>query len=134
MVVVNLGGEIVLPTLQAEKRFGYRRDELRPAGREHHSGRVRRARRALAANRFDVAVLDVGLALGSGLELLHELRDSEGDAIPLVVFSPQDANPRFSKEVRAALIKSRTSIDSLLATLRRRLAGEREPENDRDIA
>ena len=95
---------------------------------------IAEARRALAANRFDVAVLDVALAFGSGLELLHELRDSEGDAIPLVVFSPQDANPTFSKEVGAALIKSRTSIDSLIATLRRRLTGEREPENDRDIA
>ena len=28
MVVVNQGGEIVLLNLQAEKRFGYRRDEL----------------------------------------------------------------------------------------------------------
>ena len=41
------------------------------------------ARRALAANRFDVAVLDVALAMGSGFDLLHELRDSEGNAIPL---------------------------------------------------
>ncbi|HEV2055194.1 MAG TPA: PAS domain S-box protein, partial [Methylomirabilota bacterium] len=28
MVVVNQGGEIVLLNLQAEKRFGYHRDEL----------------------------------------------------------------------------------------------------------
>ena len=83
---------------------------------------IDQARRALAANRFDVAVLDVALALGSGLELLHELRDNDGDGMPLVVFSPQAENPVFANQVRAALIKSRTSIDSLIATLRQRLA------------
>jgi len=82
---------------------------------------IDKARRALAESRFDVAVLDVALAEGSGFELLHELRDSEGDEIPLIVFSPQDANPVFAAQVRSMLIKSRTSIDSLLSTLRKRL-------------
>jgi PAS domain S-box-containing protein len=95
---------------------------------------VDEARRALAANRFDVAVLDVALAAGSGFELLHELRNSDGDAIPLVVFSPQDANPAFAAQVRAALTKSRTSIDKLIATLRRRLATSGLPAIDRDVA
>ena len=95
---------------------------------------VDEARRALAANRFDVAVLDVALAAGSGFELLHELRNSEGDAIPLVVFSPQDANPAFAVQIRAALTKSRTSIDNLIATLRKRLAASSLLANDRDVA
>jgi len=50
---------------------------------------IDRARRALAASRFDIAVLDVALDLGSGCELLHELRFSEGDTIPLILFSPR---------------------------------------------
>jgi PAS domain S-box-containing protein len=95
---------------------------------------VDEARRALAANRFDVAVLDVALAAGSGFELLHELRNSDGDAIPLVVFSPQDANPAFAVQIRAALTKSRTSIDNLIATLRKRLAASSLLANDRDVA
>ena len=42
MVVVNQDGEIVLLNLQAEKEFGYRRDELaRAEGDEHHSGGLR---------------------------------------------------------------------------------------------
>jgi PAS domain S-box-containing protein len=94
---------------------------------------IDKARQALAANRFDVAVLNVALALGSGFDLLHELRDNEGDAIPLVVFSHEDANPVFANQVRAALIKSRTSIDSLIATLRRRV-GNRAMSNDRAAA
>jgi len=94
---------------------------------------IEEARRALAANRFDVAVLDVAMAAGSGFELLHELHDSEGDAIPLVVFSPANANPVFAAQVRSALIKSRTSIDNLIATLRKRLVGSSLPSNDKDV-
>jgi PAS domain S-box-containing protein len=92
------------------------------------------ARRALAANRFDVAVLDVALAAGSGFELLHELRDSAGDSIPLVVFSPQDANPVFAVQVRAALTRSRTSVDNLVATLSKLLAGNSPASNNKDAA
>jgi signal transduction histidine kinase len=95
---------------------------------------IDKARRALAANRFDVAVLDVALGAGSGFELLHELRDSEGDAIPLVVFSPLDANPASAVQVRAALIKSRTPIDKLITTLRKRLLGSSAPLNEKDVA
>jgi signal transduction histidine kinase/DNA-binding response OmpR family regulator len=92
------------------------------------------ARRALATNRFDVAVLDVALAAGSGFDLLHELRDGDGDAIPLVVFSPHDANPAFAVQVRAALTKSRTSIDNLIATLCKRFADNSSPARDKDVA
>ena len=42
MVVVKPGGEIVLLNVQAEKQFGYRRDELLgQEGEEHHSRRLR---------------------------------------------------------------------------------------------
>jgi signal transduction histidine kinase/DNA-binding response OmpR family regulator len=95
---------------------------------------IEKARRALAANRFNAAVLDVALAAGSGFDLLHELRDSEGDAIPLVVFSPPDANPVFAAQVRGALIKSRTPIDNVIAILRKRLVGSSLPSNDKDAA
>ena len=108
--------------------------ELRAKAEVMSVDSVDEARRALAANRFDVAVLDVALAAGSGFELLHELRNGEGDAIPLVVFSPQDANPAFAVQVRAALTKSRTSIDHLIATLRKRLAASSLSSNDRDVA
>ena len=95
---------------------------------------IDKARRALAASRFDVAVLDVALAAGSGFELLHELRDSDGDAIPLIVFSPGDTNPAFAAQLRSALIKSRTSIDNLIAILQKRLADDSPPSRDEDAA
>jgi DNA-binding response OmpR family regulator len=92
------------------------------------------ARRALASNSFDVAVLNVGLAAGTGFDLVHELRDGKGDAIPLVVFSPQDENSAFAAQIRSALIESRTSVDDVIATLRERLAGSSWPSNDKDAA
>jgi signal transduction histidine kinase len=84
---------------------------------------IAEAQRVLAANRFDVAVLNVALVAGSGFDLLHELRDEEGDAIPLIVFSSPDANRSLTAQVGEALIKSRTSVDDLVATLHRRIAG-----------
>ena len=61
MVVVNTGGEIVLLNVQAEKQFGYHRDELaRAAGEEHHSGGLRRApdRRRAALGRGGAGAAD----------------------------------------------------------------------------
>jgi signal transduction histidine kinase/DNA-binding response OmpR family regulator len=82
---------------------------------------VESAREALAANRFDLVILDIALAAGSGLDLLPELHDSEGEAIPVIVFSGQGANPAFAERVQTALTKSRASIDKLIATLRKRM-------------
>src|SRR5665648_371645 len=95
---------------------------------------IEEARRALAANRFDVAVLDMALAVGSGIGLLHDLRDREGDAFPIVVFSPEEENPILATQVRAALIKSRASVDSLVATLRKRLIDGAPVPQKKDVA
>jgi len=94
---------------------------------------IDKARRALAVGRFDVAVLEVALALGSGLELLQQLRDAAGDTIPLVVFSPQETNPVFARQIRAALINSRTPIGTLVATLRSRLLSAHPPSDDKIV-
>jgi PAS domain S-box-containing protein len=95
---------------------------------------IDQARRALAANRFDVAVLDMALALGSGFDLLHDLRDAEGDAMPIVVFSPEEENPVVATQIRAALIKSRASIDFLVSTLRKRLATSAPDPEEKEVA
>ena len=48
------------------------------------------ARHVLDTHHFDLAVLDVGLAEGFGLDLLPDLCGADGRPIPVVVFSAQD--------------------------------------------
>ena len=50
------------------------------------------ARHALAAHRFDLAVLDLVLSQASGLDLLPDLRDADGNAIPVILYSARAAN------------------------------------------
>jgi signal transduction histidine kinase len=85
-------------------------------------GSIEEAQQALKAGDFDLAVLDVALAKGASPDLLPELRDSRGNAIPVVVFSAKGAKLASDAQVKAALSKSHTSIDSLVATVRDRLA------------
>jgi signal transduction histidine kinase len=83
---------------------------------------IEAAQRALKASDFDLAVLDVELAKAASPDLLPELRDNKGNAIPVVVFSAHDANLADDPREQAALAKSHSSIDSLVATVRDRLA------------
>jgi PAS domain S-box-containing protein len=91
------------------------------------------ARHVLDANHFDLAVLDVGLAEGFGLDLLPDLCGSNGQPIPVVVFSAQDS-PEVAARVLAVLTKSRASIDGLVATLRRLVAGRVAQETEKEVA
>ncbi len=79
------------------------------------------AHRVLRADDFDLAVLDITLATGSSLDLLPDLRDSKGNAIPVVLFSAHGTTLAYDAQ-EAALTKSHTSIDSLVATVCDRLA------------
>jgi signal transduction histidine kinase len=83
---------------------------------------IEEARRALENSDFDLAVLEVALAKGVGLDLLPELRDSKGNVIPVVVFSTKGANFASDGQMQATPARSHTSIDSLMATVRDRLA------------
>jgi PAS domain S-box-containing protein len=80
------------------------------------------ARHLLDIQSFDLAVLDVALAEGFGLDLLPDLCGADGQSIPVIVFSAQDS-PEVAARVLAVLSKSRASFDSLVSTLRRLVAG-----------
>jgi PAS domain S-box-containing protein len=90
---------------------------------------------ALTAQQFELAVLDLVLSQGSGLDLLPDLRDREGNAMPVILYSARAANGRNAAQVQAALTKSHTSIDHLILTLRRHMAGRHAPvQQTRDVA
>jgi signal transduction histidine kinase len=92
---------------------------------------IEEARRVLKASDFDLAVLDVAFAKGAGPDPLPELHDSKGNQIPVVVFSADGANLASEAQVRTVLAKSHTSIDSLVATVRDRLALGRQAYSGR---
>ena len=75
------------------------------------------ARSAVRRRRPDVAVLDIGLSDGSGLDLLPELR-SPGEGVPVVVFTAQEVEPALQAQVDAVLAKSRNSLTSLARIVR----------------
>ncbi|RYG65834.1 response regulator, partial [bacterium] len=74
---------------------------------------------------FDLAILDIGLPDGSGLDLVPLLSNAE-PPIPIIMFSASEASTEEARMVTASLVKSRTTNDVLRQTIQRLL-------NDRDI-
>ena len=80
------------------------------------------ARRALADDRYDLAVLDISLGAASVMDFLPDLRNSQGDMIPAIIFAAHGTDIACDEQIGAALSKSQTSIESLVATIHGRLA------------
>jgi PAS domain S-box-containing protein len=78
---------------------------------------IQDATEKLGREAFDLIILDLTLPDGSGLDLLPLLR-SHAPPIPVVVFSAQEIDIETAKDVTAALVKSRTSNQELLDTIR----------------
>jgi signal transduction histidine kinase len=83
---------------------------------------VTSAREALLTHRVDLAVLDILLDANSGLELLPDLRDHKGNAIPIIIFSAKSEGLQCDEQINGVLTKSSTSLEDLAATIRHRLA------------
>jgi len=75
---------------------------------------VEAARSLIRVQHFDAAILDIGMADGSGLDLLPLLRERLPGA-PVVVFTAQDADADLDGSVEALFVKSRASLDKLVA-------------------
>ncbi|MEA2878815.1 MAG: hypothetical protein QOF14_4011 [Hyphomicrobiales bacterium] len=80
------------------------------------------ARRALADDRYDLAVLDISLGAASVMDFLPDLRNSQGDMIPAVIFAAHGMDIACDDQIGATLSKSETSIESLVAAIHGRLA------------
>ena len=81
------------------------------------------ARRMLEQNHYDLAILDISLPDGSGMELLP-LLNSATPHIPVMVFSAREVALENMQEVTSALVKSRTDNTQLLATIKRLIGVE----------
>src|SRR6202030_1498473 len=88
MVVVNQGGEIVLLNVQAEKRFGYRRDEL--LGQQVKNIIPEGFAERLIADGTRTAEDALAQQIGTGIELSGRRKD--GSAFPIeIMLSPLDS-------------------------------------------
>lgn len=82
------------------------------------------ARRRVSDEQYDLVILDITLGDGSGLDILPLLRHSGRLAPPVILYSASEASRELSGLVQAALVKSRDSVEQLLASVRE-LAGRR---------
>lgn len=82
---------------------------------------VRRAREILARECFDLLILDIGLADGSGLDLV----DACATLPPVIVFTAQEADERTAAGTAAVLVKSRASVAHLVEVVESLLANRR---------
>lgn len=84
------------------------------------------ARAFLREQTPDLAILDYHLASGTGLDLLPDLADAHGVAIPTIVYSAHDVLLDPEALVHAVVVKSRHSAADLKATIRRILSVRHE--------
>lgn len=78
-------------------------------------GSLKGAREQLNNQQFDLVILDLGLADGSGIELLDELKGR----CPVLIFSAQKPDLLTTSQVTGALTKSTTSNEQLLQTIKK---------------
>jgi DNA-binding response OmpR family regulator len=79
------------------------------------------ARHALATQHIDAVVLDLALGADSGLDLLPDLRDSLGNALPVIIFAANGASVPCDGQVQVALSKSNAALGHLTEKVRNRL-------------
>ena len=75
------------------------------------------AKERLMDGEFDLIILDIGLPDGDGLALVPMIQEHQG-SIPVLVFSAQELTTESAQDIAASLVKSRTSNQQLLATIR----------------
>jgi PAS domain S-box-containing protein len=75
------------------------------------------ARHSLNGAGYDLVILDITLGDGSGLDLLPLLHQS-GRKPPVILYSATEPSREISDLVEGALVKSRDSVEQLLASVR----------------
>jgi DNA-binding response OmpR family regulator len=87
-----------------------------------HAANLSEAGTKLACGRYQLVILDLGLPDGSGWQLLSLIR-AQLPPPPVLLFSASDVMGAEVAGVQAALVKSQTSNEQLLATLQALIRG-----------
>lgn len=83
-----------------------------------------------ATGEFDLLILDIGLPVKDGFEVLHDLRH-RGSDMPVIILTARDGVPEKIRGLEGGADDYMTkpfSFDELLARVRVRLRGDRAPE------
>jgi PAS domain S-box-containing protein len=83
----------------------------------HGATNLADARRVIEERPIDLVILDLGLAQGSGLDLLPQQAKT-------IIFTAQDSDESLRGRADAVLIKSRANLDQLVETTEQLLRGE----------
>ncbi len=81
------------------------------------AGTLAEAEEQLSENEFDLVILDVGLPDGSGLSLVPQLTDC-AHPVPVIIFSAHDLDKAVTDGVSAALVKSKTNNQQIMAVIK----------------
>jgi PAS domain S-box-containing protein len=92
---------------------------LSPAADVVSVGTLSGAYGQLTSGSFDLAIVDVALEDGSGLDLLTALQAAGPRPIPAVIFSARDVDLDQALHAEATMTKSRTSLSHLVDTVRK---------------
>lgn len=84
----------------------------------HGEPTLKGAKERIEKENFDLVILDMDLPDGSGIDLLSRLESKNGKTTPVLVFSADDISSEISEAVAAALVKSKTSNDKLVDTIK----------------
>ena len=120
MVVVNQAGEIVLLNVQAEKQFGYRRDEL--VGQKVTNIIPEGFAERLIADGLRSAEDALAQQIGTGIELTGRRKDGSDFPIELML-SPLDSAEGILVTAAIRDISVRKEAERLLAQMEGRIAG-----------
>ena len=88
---------------------------------------AKEAKQLLQERDFDLVILDLMLPDCQGEDLLPLLRRSDKSLIPVVVFSAREINGSVAENIQAALIKSQSSNEILMAAIRSSIEARRKP-------
>jgi PAS domain S-box-containing protein len=127
MVVVNQGGEIVLLNLQAEKQFGYRRDEL--LGQRVTNIIPEGFAERLVADDLRSAEDALAQEIGTGIELTGRRKD--GSAFPIeIMLSPLESAEGMLVTAAVRDISVRKNAEKVLAQMEGKYRGLLEAAPD----
>src|SRR5271168_220380 len=127
MVVVNQGGEIVLLNVQAEKQFGYRRDEL--VGQRVKNIIPEGFAERLIADETRTAAEALAQQIGTGIELTGRRKD--GSEFPIeIMLSPLDSAEGVLVTAAIRDISVRKAAEKHLAQMEGRYRGLLEAAPD----